>query len=77
MGKDAIQPPPAFRSPSLGDRPNLCYEWRGHRNPHPSGWRLSKKRLEEEYRKGNIIIIDETRIERRAYAVDYKGVPPR
>lgn len=40
-----------FRRPAHGPRPNLCYEWRGFRNPHPSGWTLSEERLEEEYQK--------------------------
>ncbi len=65
---------PVFCAKSMGNRPNLCYEWRGFRNPHPSGWRLSKKRLEEEYQKGNIVI-DGASIERRAYEEAYKGVP--
>ena len=39
----------------MGARPNLCYEWRGFKNLHPSGWRLSKERMEEEYKKGNIV----------------------
>ena len=63
---------PIFCEPSLGARPNLCYTWKGFTNPHPSGWRLSKERLEEEYRKGNILI-DGKRIKRKAYAQDYKG----
>ena len=47
---------PIFCSRSMGARPNLCYEWRGFKNPYPSGWRLSKQKLEEEYQKGNIVI---------------------
>ncbi|MCY3972923.1 MAG: DNA methyltransferase [Candidatus Dadabacteria bacterium] len=62
-----------WSTPGMGDRPNLCYEWRGFRNPHPSGWRLSKERLEEEYQKGNIVITDEGKLERRKYEEDYKG----
>ena len=60
-------------SPNMGERPNLCYEWRGFVNPHPSGWRLSKERLEEEYQKGNIIIRPDGKLERRKYLKDYKG----
>ena len=59
----------------MGARPNLCYEWRGYKNPHPSGWRLSKERLEEEYQKGNIVIREDGRLERRKYESDYRGVP--
>ena len=58
----------------MGARPNLCYEWRGFKNLHPSGWRLSKERMEEEYKKGNIVIQD-SKIERRQYFKDYKGIP--
>ena len=60
-------------TPNMGARPNLCYEWRGFVNPHPSGWRLSKERLEEEYQKGNIVIRPDGKLERRKYLKDYKG----
>ena len=62
-----------WRTPNMGERPNLCYEWRGFVNPHPSGWRLSKERLEEEYQKGNIVIRPDGKLERRKYQKDYKG----
>lgn len=65
---------PLYRPPSMGERPNLCYGWKGFRNPHPSGWRLSKERLQEEFEKGNIVI-NGGQIERRAYLRDYSGVP--
>ena len=65
---------PLYRSPSLGPQPNLCYEWRGFTNPHPSGWRMVKEKLEEEYKKGNIVI-EGDHIERRLYYKDYKGEP--
>lgn len=64
-----------WSTPGMGARPNLCYEWRGYRNPHPSGWRLKKERLEEEYQKGSIIIHENGRLERRAYEEDYRGEP--
>ena len=64
-----------FRNPSMHERPNLCYEWRGFKNPHPAGWRLSKERIEEEYQKGNIVIKADGKLERRKYPEDYKGVP--
>ena len=64
-----------WRNPGMGARPNLCYEWKGFRNPHPSGWRLSKERMEEEYKKGNIVIRPDKKLERRKYLKDYKGVP--
>ena len=62
-----------WRTPNMGARPNLCYEWRGFVNPHPSGWRLSKDRLEEEYQKGNIVITRDGKLERRKYERDFKG----
>ena len=64
-----------WRNQGMGSRPNLCYEWKGFRNPHASGWRLSKERLEEEYQKGNIVIKENGKLERRKYLKDYKGVP--
>ena len=65
---------PLFCQPSQGARPNLCFEWRGFKNRHPSGWRLSKARLEEEYAAGRIVI-EGDRIERRKYADEYEGSP--
>ena len=64
-----------FRRPSHGSRPNLCYTWRGFTNPHPSGWTLSERRLEEEYQKGNIVITNDGQVERRKYEKDYPGLP--
>ena len=66
---------PIFCSKSMGKRPNLCYEWKGFKNPHPSGWRLSKERLQEEYNKGNIVIRKDGKLERRKYLRDYEGIP--
>ena len=65
----------AWRSPSMGDRPTLCYSFRGIDPPYPSGWRLKPERMEEEYAKGNIVIRD-GKLERRSYEKDYKGVSP-
>ncbi len=62
-----------WRTPNMGARPNLCYEWRGYKNPHPSGWRLSKERLEEEYQKGNIVILPNGKLQRRKYEGDFQG----
>ena len=64
-----------WNSPNMGARPNQCYEWRGYRNPHPSGWRLIKERLEEEYQKGNIVILPNGRLQRRMYESDFRGTP--
>ncbi len=66
-----------WRTPNMGARPNLCYEWRGFKNKHPSGWRLSKTRMEEEYKKGNFEIVtkhDNTKtLIRKKYLHDYRG----
>ena len=64
-----------FRPPGLGPRPNLCYEWKGFTNPHSSGWTMTKERLEEEYQKGNFVIRENGKLERRKYLRDYKGYP--
>ena len=61
-----------YRPLSLGARPNLCYEWRGFKNKTSAGWTMSKEKLEEEYKKGNIVIKSK-KIERRKYLKDYKG----
>lgn len=73
----------------MGARPNLCYEWSPpadmwevqhpgkarpvFRNPHASGWRLSKDRMDEEYRKGNFAVKENGKLERRKYIHDFKG----
>ena len=62
-------------TPGMGRRPNLCYTWRGFTNPHPSGWRLSRERMDEDYEKGNIVILPDGRLQRRKYERDYDGSP--
>ncbi|MCY4656055.1 MAG: DNA methyltransferase [Gammaproteobacteria bacterium] len=62
-----------WSTPNMGARPNLNYEWRGFVNPHPSGWRLAKERLEEEYQKGNFVIREDGKLERRKYKRDFRG----
>ncbi len=62
-----------WSTPNMGARPNLCYEWRGFTNPHPSGWRLSRERLEAEYQKGNFVILPNGRLQRRKYEDDDRG----
>ncbi len=56
-----------FRGHGMGDRPNLCYTWRGFTNPHPSGWRVSKERLEQEYQEGKVVITEDNKIVRRRF----------
>ena len=65
----------AWCQPSMGARPNLCYEFLGVLPPYPSGWRLKRERMEEEYAKGNIVLVD-SKLERRSYERDYSGVSP-
>ncbi len=62
-----------WRTPGMGARPNLCYEWRGFENPSPAGWRMARERLEEEYQKGNIVILPNGKLQRRKYEHDYPG----
>ena len=66
-----------WSTPGMGARPNLCYTWKGFSNPHPSGWRLSRERLEEEYRKGNFEIVarpdSSKKLIRKVYEDDYAG----
>ena len=62
-----------WSTPNMGARPNLCYEWKGFRNPHPSGWRLAKERMDEEYAKGNFVILPNGRLQRRKYENDWRG----
>ena len=66
---------PLFCQPSMGDRPNLCYEYKGVRNPHPSGWRVSKEKLIEMDKAGDIIWREGKRPLRKSYADQYKGKP--
>ena len=66
---------PIFCQPSMGARPNLCYEYKGVINPHPSGWRVSKERLIEMDKAGYIIWREGKRPLRKAYADEYKGKP--
>ena len=43
-----------WRSPSTEAHPNLNYEWRGYVNPYPSGWLMTKERLEQLHQEGCI-----------------------
>ena len=63
-----------FCRPTHKSAPHRCFTWKGHTSPHPSGWMLSKERLEEEFDKGNIVIRPDGKLERRKYLRDYKGV---
>lgn len=63
-----------FRGVNMGPRPNLCYEWRGFRNPRPSGWRVSKERLEQEYQDGAVVIKPNGSLERRRFYQPSVGI---
>ena len=47
---------PLWRSPNMDARPNLNYEWRGYVNPYPSGWRVTKEKLEQLDQDGRIYV---------------------
>jgi len=66
---------PLFCQPSMGERPNLCYEYKGVKNPHPSGWRVKKEKLIEMDKVGDIIWREGKRPLRKSYADQYRGKP--
>ena len=43
---------PLIRSPSMGDRPNLVFEFQGYA-PGPFGWRMGREKLQEIYDRGD------------------------
>ena len=43
-----------FRPPGLGERPNLVYEYKGISPPNPSGWTVSREKLERLDAEGEI-----------------------
>ena len=57
----------------MGARANLCYEYKGVRNPHPSGWRMGKEELIKNDKAGYIIWREGKTPLRKAYADEYKG----
>ena len=66
---------PIFCSPSMGERKNLCYEYKGVRNPHPSGWRVKRDTLKEMDEAGYIIWREGKTPLRKSYADEYDGKP--
>lgn len=64
---------PLFRSPSLGPRPNLCYEYNGVTPPHSSGWRMSKDNLAALDSRGEIVWREGKRPLRKSYLENYDG----
>ena len=68
---------PLYCGPRMKSSPSLCYEWNGFKNPHSSGWRMSKSTLQHEYEIGNVVITEKNgkrKISRRVYQDDYDGV---
>ncbi len=66
---------PIFRSRSMGERPNLCYTYRGVTNPYSSGWRVSRQRLEKMDKSGEIIWRERKSPLRKSFVSNYKGKP--
>ena len=46
----------AFNRPSASPRPNLCYEYKGFTPPHPSGWKVGRKRMDQLDAEGELVI---------------------
>ena len=63
-----------FRPIGLGERPNLCYEYKGFKNPNPSGWTVSKKRLIEIDKAGDLEIVN-NKIYRKLRLEKSRGYP--
>lgn len=55
---------PIMRSASMGDRPNLVYEYKGF-TPGPSGWRVSEDKLKEIDDAGDLYWTSENRPRRK------------
>ena len=66
---------PMFCSPSMKESPSLCYEYKGVRNPHKSGWRVSLERLIRMDENDEIIWRDGKRPIRKTFMENYKGKP--
>ena len=64
---------PIFSSASMDTRPNLCYEYNGVKNPHPSGWRVSLERLKQMDSDNEIIWRSGGAPLRKSYAHRYRG----
>ena len=61
--------------PSMGDRPNLCYEYKGYKNQYPSGWRMTKEKLIALDKLGNLGWSSNGRPFRKLRPEDDKGHP--
>jgi len=65
---------PILRSASMGERPNLVYEYKGF-IPDRSGWRVSRERLAELDERGNIYWPDGKKPRRKLRPEDDTGAP--
>lgn len=65
---------PILRSESMGARPNLVYEYKGF-TPGPSGWRVSREKLEEIDRAGNLYWTSTNRPRRKLRPDDEETEP--
>ena len=54
-----------FRPPGLGKRPNLNYEYKGFKPPHPSGWTVSRSKLQTIDNEGDLEITSTGKIYRK------------
>ena len=52
-GKGRFMSGPLLRSSSMGDRPNLVFEFQGY-TPGPFGWRMGMDKLQEIHNKGDL-----------------------
>ena len=46
----------AYNRPSASPRPNLCYEYKGFTPPHPSGWKVGRRRMDELDAAGELVV---------------------
>lgn len=47
-----------FRPPGLGERPNLCYEYKGFYPPNPSGWTVALETLKKLDEEGDLEFVN-------------------
>ena len=62
-------------APSMGSRPNLCYEYKGYKNQYLSGWRMTKEKLIALDEAGNLGWASTGRPFRKLRPEDDKGHP--
>ena len=48
-----------FRPPGLGERPNLCYEYKGFYPPHSSGWTVKLETLQKMDEEGELEFVND------------------